>query len=123
MVNREVDLHWYKRNNIADLVEEIRSLILNNVVIQIKPSKSSLRSIIKYSSSKFNEYKKEEVIDIILKSLNEEITDYIIAKQFISGTYTQKNGYSTHYYFYRDKENAFLVKKDNSEIEVYELIK
>lgn len=105
-----------------DLIKEIKTLILNNVVVQIKASKSNLKSIISFSSSRFNEYKKSEVIDLILQYLNEDNND-IIAKEFISGTYTEKRGYSTHYYFYKSNKDIFLIKKAKDEIGIYELIK
>lgn len=119
----EVRSRFFKRNDMTDLIGEIKTLILNNVVVQIKASKSNLKSIISFSPSRFNEYKKSEVIDIILKSLNEETKDCIIAKRFISGTYTEKKGYSTHYYFYKDDKETFLIKKTKNETEIYELIK
>lgn len=102
-----------------DLVKEIRTLILNNVVVQIKASKSNLRSIISFSSSRFNEYKKSEVIDLILKYLDENND---VVEEFISGTYTNKNGYGTHYYFYKKEKETFLIKKRINEVEVYQLI-
>lgn len=114
---------FFKRNDMTDLIGEIKSLILNNVVIQIKASKSNLKSIIKFSPSKFNEYKKSEVIDIILNCINEDSNNCIIAKRFISGTYTERRGYSTHYYFYKSDKETFLIKKTKNETEIYELIK
>lgn len=107
---------------MIDLIGEIKTLILNNVVVQIRASKSNLKSIIKFSSSKFNEYKKNEVIDIILKYLDENDNN-IIAERFISGTYTENKGYGTHYYFYKDDKQAFLIKKIKDEVEIFELIK
>lgn len=108
---------------MIDLIGEIKTLILNNVVVQIKASKSNLKSIIKFSSSKFNEYKKNEVIDIILKYLDENDNNNIIAERFISGTYTENKGYGMHYYLYKDDKQAFLIKKIKNEVEVFELIK
>lgn len=119
----EARSRFFKRNDMTDLIGEIKSLILNNVVVQIKASKSNLKSIIKFSPSRFNEYKKSEVIDIILKYIDEDTSNCIIAKRFISGTYTENKGYGTHYYFYKDDKQAFLIKKIKDEVEIFELIK
>lgn len=54
----------------------------------IKANKTNLNKIIKWSSSRFNEYKKNEVIDRILQAIKKG-EDY--EQRFGTGAFTERN--------------------------------
>lgn len=72
----------------------------------IKANKTNLNEIIKWSSSRFNEYKKSKVIDKILSALTDG-TD--IELHFGTGAFTEKNCWGWGYDFVIKNGNATLT--------------
>lgn len=73
--------------------EKVIEIIKNtdkSLIEKIKCNKSQLNKLIIWSSSKYNDYKKSEVIEKIINSFKEK-KDYV--KEFRSGCYS----YSAHY--------------------------
>ena len=60
----------------------------------IKANKTNLNKIIKWSSSRFNEYKKSEVIDRILQAIKKG-EDY--EQRFGTGAFTERNCWGCAY--------------------------
>lgn len=62
----------------------------------VKANKTNLNKIIKWSSSIFNEYKKSEVINIILQAIKDgEDTQ----RHFGTGSFTERNSWGWGYDF------------------------
>ena len=62
----------------------------------IKANKTNLNKIIKWGSSRFNEYKKNEVISIILNALKKGED---CERHFGTGSFTERNNYGWGYNF------------------------
>ena len=72
-----------KHLSLSDLLS---SLLSANKVVDIAPSKSALSKVIKWSSSKFNEYKKADFIELVMNELTRESPKYA-SRHFTSGSY------------------------------------
>lgn len=103
---------------MGDLKETVQKILDENDAMIIKSSRENLENIIKWTKSKFNERKKSEVVNEIFNDLK---SDKDVLKEYIAGTYTETNGYGTHYYFYKENNESFLIK-EGKEIEVFQLV-
>ncbi len=68
------------------LSNRLSSLFAEKTLIEISPVKSALSKVLKWSSSKFNEYKKSDVIELIMRDLSRENVKYA-SQHFTSGSY------------------------------------
>lgn len=73
--------------------KEVGGLILTRT---ITANKSNLNKLIKWSSSCFNEYKKSEVINIILHAISKGED---VERHFGTGSFTERNSYGWGYDF------------------------
>lgn len=82
--------------------------------MELKLNKSTLNRLIIWTSSRFNAFKKSEIINILLKMKpNEEFT-------FSCGNYSERNnGFGTNYTAMMFKDNFFL--RNNNTNKIYEL--
>lgn len=103
---------------MEDLKETVQKILYENYAMSIKGSKENLENIIKWTKSKFNERKKSDVVNEIFNYLK---SDENVLKEYIAGTYTERNGYGTHYYFYKENDESYLIKQGN-DIEVFQLV-
>ena len=98
--------------------DETIELIKNSNLTVVKPTKRLLKEILKWTSSKYNEYTKEEVINIIFKRLSENSNCF---ERFTVGTFTEKNGHGIDYIFIKEGNEAYLINQDNLNNMVYKL--
>lgn len=70
----------------TSLSDQLSLLLAENKVIEIAPTKSALNKVIKWSSSKFNEYKKCEFIETVMEELTRKSPKYT-SRHFTSGSY------------------------------------
>lgn len=94
-------------------------LIKSSDLLIAKPTKEALKEILKWTSSRYNEYKKNEAINIILDAIE---NDEDIVEEFIAGTFTEMNGFGTHYIFIKHKNEAYLIEKGKLNQLVYKLM-
>lgn len=98
--------------------EEAIKIIRNSNIIEIKPTKKNLMEILKWSKSRYNEFKKREVVTNILNDLGAE--SYLV--EYIAGTYSETTGYGTHYTFLKENDQAYLIEKGFIDTVVYKFI-
>ena len=87
--------------------------------IKIKANKTTLNKVIKWSSSKFNEYKKHEVVDIILKVYKENKN---CEMTFGTGAFTERNCWGWRYHLVKEYGKTTLTTEFSNNNICYELI-
>lgn len=98
--------------------EKAIQIIRESDLIEVKPTKKDLKKILKWTSSKFNEYKKNEVIEQILKNLDKDNCYEI----FNVGSYTEKNGRGTNYIFIKEGNEAYIINEDSYKNYIYKIL-
>lgn len=98
--------------------EEAIEIIRNSNMIEIEPTEKNLKEILKWSKSRYNEFKKREVVTNILNDLGAE--SYLV--EYIAGTYSETTGYGTHYTFLKENDQAYLIEKGFIDTVVYKFI-
>ena len=97
---------------------EALELIRNSEIIILSPTKANLKKVLKWTSSRYNEFLKKEVVDSILKNLQKES----IYEIYTAATYTETNGYGVKYILLKEGREAYLIENGNISNIVYKLI-
>jgi hypothetical protein len=73
-------------NNIATILSQ--AMKKGGSVITLRKTKSALNAAIRWSSSKFNHYKKSDVINSIYQAINDDSVTYAIGLEYTTGTFS-----------------------------------